>query len=331
MFSSPFATPAFPIESRLPAQVSDAGRPGVVGNMLGVMVMLSTRVAPFGPALLFLAVAACSSGERAEPATEPASATTSEPDAPTTSEPVPVATANLAQTPDFHPTEPGLDHLLAVPGWDIGTGFVRIPPSPDGPPGTAPPDTFMIFGDPGTDAAPVARAFHRDYRLVLEATEEGLRDGALEVGYEERALPILRSGPNGRWLEVSFAFGSEGEPRTGWVDGGDPRLEQRSWDTWLETQGALFFFDSDSIAFFTAPNGPGLELTLEPAVGTLRYDYAMYPMATPESVRGAWMEVRITSPSDHCSEPDSAREERVWIRHLDDRGRPRVWYHTRGC
>lgn len=260
---------------------------------------------------------------------------------------VSTASGAAAQGADFHPTAPGPNHLSWRVGWDVGTGFVRIAPSPDGPPGTAPADTFRILTDPRPDARAVGRAFHRGYRLYLEAREEGLLDGVLEVGYEELALPVLRTAPDGRWLKVSFAFDGDRETRTGWVDSNHPNLEHRSWDDWLCERGVLFFVDPDSIAFFTAPNGERRELALEPSVGSRGYDYVMVPVA-PESdsedvVGDPWMEVRVVSPSDYCAGPDpdaepdrdgasdAPVEQRAWIRYLTDDGRPRVWYFTRGC
>lgn len=249
-----------------------------------------------------------------------------------------------AQTPDFYPTEAGPDHLLAVPGWDVGTGFLRIRPSPDGPPGAAPADTVAIRSGPRPDATPVGRAFHRDYRSMVEATEEDLRDGALEVGYEERVLPVVGTTPDGRWLHVSFAFDAEGEPRTGWVDGDDPLLDHHGWEAWLGARGSLFFIEPDSIAFFTARDGDRSQLPLEPGTGTLGYDYILYPVSADGAERagrertedgGPWMEVRVVSPSDYCAARDTGTElpvdTRAWIRALTDGGRPRVWYFTRGC
>lgn len=252
-----------------------------------------------------------------------------------------------AQSPHFHATSTGPNHLSWRVGWDVGTGFVRIAPSADGPPGTAPADTVRILADPRPDARAVGRAFHRGYRLFLEAREEGLVDGALEVDYEERALPVLRTTPDGRWLEVSFAFDGDDEARTGWVDSNHPSLERRSWDGWLREQGVLFFVHPDSIGFFAAPDGERREMSLEPSVGSRVYDYVMYPVApernSEDAVGDPWMEVRVVSPSDYCAGPapeaepdrdatsDASLAERAWIRYLTDDGRPRVWTFTRGC
>jgi hypothetical protein len=38
------------------------------------------------------------------------------------------------------------------------------------------------------------------------------------------------------------------------------------------------------------------------------------------------------TPSDACGEePGAVRDTVAWVRTVDDRGRPRVWYYTRGC
>ena len=87
----------------------------------------------------------------------------------------------------------------------------------------------------------------------------------------------------------------------------------------------LFFPKPEQAAFFVSPVSS--RRVASPKGGD--DDYAMHP----EEVRGPWMRVRLVIPSDNCTEPDSARQSvrRAWIRYLDDRGRPNVWYYTRGC
>lgn len=232
-----------------------------------------------------------------------------------------------AQAQELHETAAGMDHLTWRPGWDVGVGFLRIPPNPDGPPGSAPADTIVVRSAPRPAAAPVALAWHREYRLLIETVEAGLEDGALEVGYEERALPVMEVGGDGRWLRVSYAFDDGGDTRTGWVDSAEPGPEYVPWPGWLEQQGVLFFVDPDSIAFFREPDGESIDLALVPSVGSQRFDYALYPLRTD----GEWMEVRIASPSDYCDGGAPSLDSQAWIRYLDPRGRPRVWYFTRGC
>lgn len=239
-----------------------------------------------------------------------------------------------AQVPDashFHPVHFGLSHRMAIPEWDLGMGTVRIRPDPGGPPGQAPPDTLWIRNAPGEGAPPVALAFHHGYQLFLKAGRAGLHDGAVEVAYEERALPVLDGTPDGRWLNVGYAFDDEGVSWTGWVDGEDPRVEYLSWARWLQDWDIFYFVDPDGISFHRTPRGDRIHLNLIPGAGSWRYDYALYPIRT----EGRWMAVRVVSPSDYCAPPDEVPEEAlnatVWIEALDARGHPRIWTWTRGC
>lgn len=233
----------------------------------------------------------------------------------------------------LHPTLPGEVHRPADPHRDVGSGFLRVVPDPAGPPGTAPPQTIRIRSAPDPGAELIARARHLGDRLVVETGERGLRDGGLEVGYEERAFPVLEETPEG-WVRVGFASDDAGETRSGWVDAGDPALERVHWEAWLAdgpARGPLWFPDPEEIAFFDGPEGGRLEPDLVPGAGGVGLDYALYPLRT----EGPWMRVRVVSPSDYCREPDELDTERLettaWIRYLDPEGRPAVWYFTRGC
>lgn len=231
----------------------------------------------------------------------------------------------------FHPVHFGLSHRMAIPEWDLGVGMVRIRPDAGRPPGHASPDTFWIRASPGEGTLPVALAFHHGYQLSLKAEREGLHDGAVEVAYEERALPVLDRTPDGRWLNVGYAFDDEGASWTGWMDGKDPGLEYLPWPQWLQDRDILYFVNPDALAFHRTPDGDRVHLALVPGAGSWRYDYVLHSIRT----EGRWMEVRVVSPSDYCILPDElaedAAEATVWIEALDARGRPRVWTWTRGC
>lgn len=238
----------------------------------------------------------------------------------------------LGSRPDttFHPMPPGAGHRMWAPEWDVGVGFVRLLPLPEGPPGLARSDTVPIHSSPRSAAPAVARFHHREFVLTVEATERGLEGAALEVGYEERAFPLLEETPDGRWARILFAYDEEGGARSGWVDLSGPGIERVFWPEWLADapgRGALYFARPADIAFRSEPDGAAVELTLTPGAGSWEYDYALHPLR----VEGRWMEVRVVSPSDYCADPDSPLEATAWIRFLDDRDRPRVWYFTRGC
>ena len=231
----------------------------------------------------------------------------------------------------FHPVHFGLSHRMAIPEWDLGVGMVRIRPGPGGHAGQAPPDTLWIRAAPGEGAPPVALAFHHGYQLSLKAEREGLHDGAVEVAYEERALPVLDRAPDGRWLEVGYAFDDEGVSWTGWVDGEDPRVEYLTWSHWLQDWDTFYFVHPGEIAFHRTPEGARVPLSPVPGAGSWQFDYALYPIR----IEGRWMEVRVVSPTDYCVRldelPEEALDVTVWIEALDAGKRPRIWSWTRGC
>ena len=85
----------------------------------------------------------------------------------------------------------------------------------------------------------------------------------------------------------------------------------------------IYFPRPERAAFFASPDS---SKPLPVPAGSDAY--AIHPL----SARGPWLEARVVEPSDNC-EPDAkpARTRTVWIRYLDDRGRPNVWYYPRGC
>jgi hypothetical protein len=56
-------------------------------------------------------------------------------------------------------------------------------------------------------------------------------------------------------------------------------------------------------------------------------------------IEGRWMLVELETPSTYCTSEEEVmetfgvkpRRQLVWIRFLDDRERPMIFYNTRGC
>lgn len=156
------------------------------------------------------------------------------------------------------------------------------------------------------------------------ATTDSLRPNVVEFDYEVAGLPFDRLSPSGRWARALIGFDRRGRVRRAWVRLGDG-VGWHLWRRYLR-EHALFFLDSVAATFFSAPGGARVQIPA-PAGGAT-YRHIMYP----EIVRGPWMRVRMLVPSDYCAaDPEPRREYRVWIRYLRPDGRPRVWYHSRGC
>ena len=117
--------------------------------------------------------------------------------------------------------------------------------------------------------------------------------------------------------------GRSGAPLRAWAPLDARPLELVFWDRHLPDQSP-FFRTGVPAEFYDAPAGGRVAF---PLAGEGR-DYTLYPLG----VDGSWMRVRVVTPADACGrEPASPRSAELWIRYLDETGRPRLWYPTRGC
>lgn len=212
---------------------------------------------------------------------------------------------------------------------DFGTGVLHLGVRPDSVSALR-EDTVIIRNAPTDEAAVIARWIHRyggdgtwEYRL--ETNEEQMMRNDIEWSYEENGLPVDTLAGEGNWARVIHATDRTGAPRFGWV-----RMSERARiETWPQVllQQSLFFRRPDSLAFHAAPDGDTVSLEIRTGDTADGLDYSMMPLRTIDD----WMQVVVTSPSDYCAEIPAARADTVWIRYLDERGRPRVWYFPRGC
>lgn len=216
----------------------------------------------------------------------------------------------------------GTDELI-----DIGVGVLHLTVRADSI-GQLREDTLLIRNAPTQEAAVVARWIHRygmdwtwEYRM--ETAEAGLWRNDVEWSYEESGLPIDTVAAEGAWVRVLYALDPGGDARLGWVRAGEGTRTEH-WTAVLPEQN-LFFRHADSLAFHVEPEGQRVWLDI--ASGDDGPDYIMRPLRVADS----WMQVVVTTPSDYCLDAPVVRSDTVWVRYLDDRGRPRVWYYPRGC
>jgi hypothetical protein len=210
---------------------------------------------------------------------------------------------------------------------DLGVGVVFLRRAEDkaGTPGT---DTLLLRSAPNASAVPVGAVLFtvsgNGVTSYAIASADSIRPNLVEYGYEESGAPFDSSDATGRWVRAILGFAADGGPRIGWVDTSRPGVGTIRWTEQLADR-PLFFPKPEAAAFFATPDS-GTPVA-RPRGGD--DEYAMHP----EEVRGSWMRVRLVVPSDNCVDPDSVARQtrRAWIRYLDDRGRPNVWYYTRGC
>jgi hypothetical protein len=220
---------------------------------------------------------------------------------------------------------------------DRGRGVVFL--TTDGPEASGPhTDTLLFRLAPSADAPPVA-ALLVDHAADggwthAVAAPEPVSPRLLEYGYEEAGVPIDSVDATGRWVRGVVGVAADGRPVGGWAELREGRTARLWWAEHLREQ-PVFLLRPPRLAFHATPEGPAVRIASPTAAGLATDaavgsdDVAIYPV----EARGDWLRVRVVAPSDLCVPPDSVprSETLAWIRYLDARGRPLVWYHTRGC
>lgn len=130
---------------------------------------------------------------------------------------------------------------------------------------------------------------------------------------------------------------AEAEPRFGWVRREERRTKLLLWERELIDGGRDLFFlaPAEGLALYDSPGGERVRLEPAPvddprggSPGNSVPDHRLEPL----EVAGRWMKVRVVMPDYSCQPAEGPTSERTaWIEYLDERGRPRVWYYTRGC
>ena len=225
--------------------------------------------------------------------------------------------------PPGAPTDAAYDPLRGFdPDVDLGIGYLTSSDREDiGPKAVRLP----LFRDAG--GTPFAWIL--DGWLVPEGREPRALGaaGLVETGYEIPSLIVFAARADG-WVRVRFAAGGGG---VAWTNGcffglGNHRLEVRRWDRRFlaDPQAPLYFRREARHALRDGPSESAGRVGEVPAGPTT---YALYP----REVRGDWMRVEMSEPSDYCADPapDVPRVE-GWVR-WRDRGALQLWYFTRGC
>jgi hypothetical protein len=251
---------------------------------------------------------ACASEPRGSPQTDSS--------APSTTASSPVASWRSVTWQPYAGVDPG----------DLGLGvaFLRRAEDKGAIPGI---DTLLLRAAPTAASPAVAALLFRvddvgvtSYELVAP---DSLRPNFAEYGYEESGVPFDSTDASGRWVRGIAGFAADSSARTGWIDTRQQGVGVVRWAEQLVNR-PIFFARPDVAALFADPDSS--KPLSPPPTSNDAYD-----MKSLE-VRGPWMKVEIATPSLNC-EPDSVPQKKRtgWIRYLDPRGRPNIWYYTRGC
>lgn len=210
---------------------------------------------------------------------------------------------------------------------DLGVGVVFLRRAEDKG-ASAGTDTLLLRSMPDGRAAPVGAVLFtvspaNGVTSYAIAAPDSLRPNLVEYGYEESGVPFDSLDAASRWARGILGFAADGTPRTGWIDTGLTGVGLVRWAQQL-TGRPIYFPTPEKAAFFATPDSS--RPLRVPAGGNDAY--AIHPL----EARGPWLRARVAEPSDDC-DPDARprRTRTVWIRYLDERGRPTVWYYPRGC
>jgi hypothetical protein len=191
-------------------------------------------------------------------------------------------------------------------------------------------ESLVVRSAPLPSAPVIARVLRdepapgRTWNYALEG-QDSLVPALLEFDYEIQGLPLDSVLPDEGWARVILGHDRTGQRRTGWVGLAAPGIGLALWREALPAREWLYFTDSVLPIVFDAPDGQPLRAG---QIVAEEGDYSLYA----EEVRGDWMRVRIVSPDDSCGREVTTPQVTVgWIRYLDRRERPLVWYYTRGC
>jgi len=217
---------------------------------------------------------------------------------------------------------------------DFGVAYVSLRP-------TAHP-VIPLYAAPVEGDSPAAvlrsrakevgkNSFGVDFELTVFSTNSvvAMSDRLIEVfRVDEYGLPVRAFTPDSEWAEVSLDCKQLEDPPTAWVRIGGP-VRVKFWSEFFGEDWALVF-DCDTVkAFYSRPDD-GYRIQPKLAGDSDNPDYCMRVVRT----FGDWMEVYLETPSTFM-EDSKTRQSRyksanpptkVWIKYLDDNGRPRIWY-----
>lgn len=218
---------------------------------------------------------------------------------------------------------------------EYGTGLVAFRTYSEGPPGTSSGGILLSFySNPSERSSKVAVLRSDSLTLVTTGESFSLYQRALEYGYEEVGFPILEFTADSSWVRVSLDCWDMKNSSTAWLPISSQDLRVFSWTDILGRADAFFFLRERWIQFYSSSDTT-TPVDIQLASRYARPNYSMYL----KQLRGDWMQVEVETPSSYCYSEEEVlemfgvrpRKKTVWIRFLDERGRPRIFFNTRGC
>jgi hypothetical protein len=214
---------------------------------------------------------------------------------------------------------------------DFGTGLVALEIA-RGDTGRAYPlaDTLVFRAEPRIDAPMVGALIverpdpmnWETHGLVPDGTHLNFR----EYDYEESGVPTDSTDQSGRWVRGILGFSPTKTAVTGWASLDDKRVRALSWADHLAERAQFPIEGVEGRLYSTLEDGKA-ERGGEP------FSPGRHNIEEILERSGQWLRVRIRWPYSPCEgdKTEGTQTRDVWIRYLDARGRPLMFYPTRGC
>lgn len=215
---------------------------------------------------------------------------------------------------------------------DKGMGLVFF--SEHGPYSSSFQSDSMIIYENQTESSKIVAKFllsvsadRNDYRYSIKQFFSTGVQNYVEYGYEVDGIPFDSLDESNAWARVIFSIQSDSILNKGWM-----KLKgSKNFFLWAEElpKHNLFFIPLSTIPeFYDKPHGKQVDFRLEQHDrGERKYNYTMHPI----NAEGPWLQVLVVTPADDCDQPLNPRKDTLWIKYLDEDGRPKVFYHSRGC
>lgn len=211
---------------------------------------------------------------------------------------------------------------------DRGTGVVTLAIGSDSG-RVFPSEDTLLFRESPRGGSPVVAALIRERPSpggwsYAALAPPNVTLNFLEHGYEESGVPIDSSDGTGRWVRAIIGFTPDKQALHGWAALDTPFAERLQWDSVL-AERAWYFLDSASTRLY-----PTL------ADARARRNGRVLPAHQFEirilERKEFWLRVRLRWPVDVCNYSEAPTQAgEYWVRYLDGRGRPLMFYPSRGC
>ena len=196
-------------------------------------------------------------------------------------------------------------------------------------------DSTFIYQYPNENSKVIAT-----FKLIVENGKNSWRysvisgdsnfiNNTIEYAYETSGLPFDSILESRTWVQIKNILEIENAPPKGWIRVHNSNMGFLLWENELKKHNLFFSPEQEVSEFYDSPGGKKVVFKLkrfEYQQGRL-FDYIMHPI----EVKGRWMKVRVVTPSDFCDEPVSPKVKTLWIKYLDEKGHPLVFYYSRGC